>query len=129
MTNPNIRRVRLAQLIAEKYATQAAFIAATEESQSEVSGLLKEKSFGEKKARKIEKKCGLPDGWLDSAEMELPSESRIGSDLDDAVDLLNCFSKLSPKNKLIVLNMARGMVPGSVQISNNQGITADNKSK
>lgn len=61
------RRVRLAQLIAERYKSQADFVALTGESQSEVSGLLKTKSFGEKKARKLEEKCGLPTGWLDEA--------------------------------------------------------------
>jgi hypothetical protein len=31
----------------------------------EISGLLHSKSFGEKKARKIERLCNLPIGWLD----------------------------------------------------------------
>ncbi|PUA17297.1 S24 family peptidase [Glaciimonas sp. PCH181] len=64
-----IRRVRLAQLIDAEYGgSQAAFVEATGENQGEVSGLLKTKSFGEKKARKLELKCELPIGWLDSFE-------------------------------------------------------------
>lgn len=63
----DIRRTRLAQLIEEKYGgSQARFIDETGENQSEVSGLLRTKSFGERKARKLEEKCGLPVGWLDT---------------------------------------------------------------
>lgn len=65
MTIQETRRARLAQLIAERYESQADFVTQTGEAQSEISGLLKTKSFGEKKARKIEDKCGLPPGWLD----------------------------------------------------------------
>lgn len=62
----DIRRARLAQLIEEKYeGSQARFIDETGENQGEVSGLLRAKSFGERKARKLEDKCGLPKGWLD----------------------------------------------------------------
>lgn len=64
-TIQDIRRVRLAQLISERYNSQADFVSSTGENQGEVSGLLKTKSFGEKKARKIEVKAGLPIGWLD----------------------------------------------------------------
>jgi hypothetical protein len=61
-----IRRLRLAQLIQEKYeGSQAKFVDETGENQGEVSGLLRAKSFGERKARKLEEKCGLPRGWLD----------------------------------------------------------------
>jgi hypothetical protein len=63
----SIRRARLAQLIADKYhGSQAAFVDATNANQGEVSALLKSKSFGEKKARKIEGECGVPAGWLDT---------------------------------------------------------------
>lgn len=65
MTIQDTRRARLAQLIRERYDSQADFVAQSGENQSEISGLLKTKSFGEKKARKIEDRCGLPPGWLD----------------------------------------------------------------
>lgn len=61
------RRARLAQLIRERYESQADFVAKTGINQGEVSALLKNKSFGEKKARKIEADCGLPTGWLDAS--------------------------------------------------------------
>jgi len=61
----DIRRARLAQLISERYKSQADFVSQTGENQGEVSALLRDKSFGEKKARSIEAKCKLEAGWLD----------------------------------------------------------------
>jgi SOS-response transcriptional repressor LexA len=46
--------------------SQATFIEITGINQGELSGLLKEKSFGEKKARKLEELAGMPKYWLDS---------------------------------------------------------------
>lgn len=63
----DIRRARLAQLIRDRYESQADFVSKTGYNQGEVSALLKNKSFGEKKARKIEADCGLPPGWLDTS--------------------------------------------------------------
>lgn len=45
---------------------QSRFVAATDINQGELSALLKNKSFGEKKARKIETAAGMPAGWLDT---------------------------------------------------------------
>lgn len=76
----DIRRARLAQLIEERYdGSQASFVAKTGENQGEVSGLLKAKSFGEKKARKIESKCGLPIGWLDTSDVSISAKSDLKS--------------------------------------------------
>lgn len=90
MNIQDIRRERLRQLIADRYKSQADFVAATGENQGEVSALLKDKSFGEKKARKLELKCGLPAGWLDeveSAPNASPAEGRQeGGSLDPAGD-------------------------------------------
>lgn len=83
MDTQDIRRLRLAELIRDKYGSQAAFIAQTGENQGEVSALLKTKSFGEKKARKLEEKCGLPSGWLDAAQLSAEL-SEIGHDADGA---------------------------------------------
>ncbi|PHM20955.1 MAG: hypothetical protein CK604_00660 [Curvibacter sp. PD_MW3] len=41
-------------------------------SQSELSGLLRQKSFGEKKARAIEKGAGMPINYLDTPEVAGP---------------------------------------------------------
>lgn len=63
----DIRRARLAQLIEEKYeGSQAKYVDETGENQGETSALLRSKSFGERKARKIEAKANLPTGWLDT---------------------------------------------------------------
>lgn len=133
MTIQDIRRERLAKLIEDKYESQAAFITATSESQSEVSGLLREKSFGEKKARKIEVKCGLPIGWLDSLDMELPPSSagseKVGGDLDDAAALLAIFAKLSPVKRSFILDMATGMATGTISTPDAQGSASDNQSQ
>lgn len=67
----DIRRARLAQLIRERYdGSQARFVDETGENQGEVSGLLRAKSFGERKARKLEAKCQVPAGWLDIEDEE-----------------------------------------------------------
>jgi len=64
-----IRRSKLAQLIRDRFGgSQAKFVEITGENQGEVSALLRDKSFGEKKARKIEGKCGLASGWLDTPD-------------------------------------------------------------
>lgn len=63
------RRARLAELIA-RFGSQAEFCRQTGENQGEISGLLKEKSFGEKKARKLERLSGVEAGWLDLAAGE-----------------------------------------------------------
>lgn len=61
------RRRKLAQWIDTHHSgIQADFINKTGVNQGELSGLLKEKSFGEKKARKLEEQAGMPAMWLDS---------------------------------------------------------------
>ncbi len=60
-----VRRKRLALLIREKYGSQAQFIRETGINQGEISSLLKNKVFGERKARHIEALCNQPTGWLD----------------------------------------------------------------
>ncbi|CAG9184201.1 LexA family transcriptional regulator [Cupriavidus respiraculi] len=66
MTTVDNRRKRLQRLITEKYGTQAEFIRQTGENQGEISAIVRgAKGFGEKKARKLEAKAGLPTGWLD----------------------------------------------------------------
>lgn len=61
-----IRRRKLREWIDTHHAgVQASFVAKTEINQGELSGLLKNKSFGEKRARAIEKLAGMPPGYLD----------------------------------------------------------------
>ena len=65
------RRNQLSKLIQEKYKNQAGFIRETGINQGELSAILRgKKSFGEKKARKLEEDAGLPSGWLDQDHNE-----------------------------------------------------------
>lgn len=62
------RRARLRAWIDECCGgSQAQFVAVTGINQGELSGLLRTKSFGEKKARSLEATAGMPIGWLDVA--------------------------------------------------------------
>ena len=67
------RRLQLRRWIeANCGGSQAAFIASTNDgekqiNQGELSGLLGSKSFGEKRARNLEKQAGMPPNYLDQA--------------------------------------------------------------
>lgn len=59
------RRARLRAWIADHYqGVQRLFIDATGINQGELSGLLNAKSFGEKRARKLELQAGMPHNFL-----------------------------------------------------------------
>lgn len=58
------RRKRLQAWITDNFGSQAAFVAATGINQGELSGLLKSKSFGEKRAAAIETAANMPTGHL-----------------------------------------------------------------
>lgn len=71
------RRDRLRAWIDENCnGSQAQFVTVTGINQGELSGLLRQKSFGEKKARSLELAAGMPLGWLDvvssAPEVEVP---------------------------------------------------------
>ena len=76
MKNPaaHNRRLQLRKWIDERFGgVQAAFIASTNDgekqlNQGELSGLLGAKSFGEKRARSLEKQAGMPSGYLDQPQ-------------------------------------------------------------
>ena len=70
------RRARLQRWIDERHdGSQASFAAASGINQGELSGLLKRKSFGEKRAASLEFAAGMPAGYLSSAEpIEIPVE-------------------------------------------------------
>ena len=61
MNTTDLRRRNLRQWIADKYGgQQTRFAEAIAINQGELSALLKNKSFGEKKARKIEQAAQMP---------------------------------------------------------------------
>ncbi|MBA0223224.1 helix-turn-helix transcriptional regulator [Stenotrophomonas maltophilia] len=72
------RRERLQQWIAEHHGgSQASFAAATGINQGELSGLLKRKSFGEKRAASLEEIAGMPHGYLLSPLTEALPKRRV----------------------------------------------------
>jgi len=62
----SIRRKRLKQVIDERFGgRQTRFVDATGINAGELSALMRDKHFGEKKARSLEEQAGLPGGYLD----------------------------------------------------------------
>jgi phage repressor protein C with HTH and peptisase S24 domain len=79
------RRARLRAWIDQHCnGSQAQFVEMTGINQGELSGLLRTKSFGEKKARSLEVSAGMPVGWLDQVAPE--EVSRKAGDLGPAVE-------------------------------------------
>lgn len=78
MDTTTIRRKNLQLWIDEKFGgVQAEFINFTGINQGELSGLLKKKSFGEKKARSLEKLAGMPNLWLDIQTEKTPNAEEL----------------------------------------------------
>lgn len=73
------RRVQLRKWITERYPSQAAFVAAHNLNQGEISGLLRDKSFGGRKARNLEKKAEMPLRYLE--EISDPPPFRKGDNI------------------------------------------------
>ena len=107
MTIQDTRRARLAQLIAgAPYFSQAKFVQATGENQGEVSALLKDKSFGEKKARSIEKKCSLPEGWLDVEPQQPTPDEQLQRINREEADLLTLFRGTDADGRASIMQAA-----------------------
>lgn len=77
----DIRRRQLRQWIATHFdGVQSEFIKSTNDgttqiNQGELSGLLSSKSFGEKRARRLEEQAKMPRGYLDG--LQAPTSSAI----------------------------------------------------
>lgn len=70
-TIASTRRQRLRDWIDLHYeGVQAAFVASTGINQGELSALLRDKSFGEQKARKLEQQAKMPARFLDGLDQE-----------------------------------------------------------
>lgn len=66
-----VRRSRLRRVVDERYkGIQANMVRDTGTNAGELSGLLKTRFFGEKKARTLERLLALPDKWLDGVDTE-----------------------------------------------------------
>jgi phage repressor protein C with HTH and peptisase S24 domain len=107
------RRARLKEWIDSNYkGVVARFIDATDINQGEVSGLLKSKSFGEKKARSLEEKAGMPYGWLDT----LPTDKnkKEGAEkltLEEHLPPGAFFASTSKLNTIPVIGKGMGGLP------------------
>lgn len=97
------RRLKLQHLIDTAFGgSQASFIAKTDINQGELSGLLRNKSFGEKKARKIEQQAGVNSGYLDSPIGE-------GSLDQNKAELLAIYDKLPTNLKRTIVEQASAL--------------------
>lgn len=77
MDKEKTRRTNLNALIEDRFnGKQASFVEATGANQGEISTLISGKrTFGERKARKLEKLANLPDGWLDRKNIGIPIQA------------------------------------------------------
>jgi len=77
------RRQRLQQWIDERFhGKQVDFVRATGINQGELSGLLKEKSFGEKRATAIERAAGMPGGYLSDGSTKVSTVAELATPSD-----------------------------------------------
>lgn len=86
------RRRRLKHWIDTRHdGIQSGFVSATGINQGELSGLLRAKSFGEKRARSLEQAAGMPAGYLDAsdgvAEDSTPISPSLSHDQQAILDL------------------------------------------
>lgn len=72
-----LRRKNLRQWIRDHYKNQAEFVSRHELNQGEISALMRDKAFGEVKARNLEQICNMPHMYLDGADE--PKFSRLRS--------------------------------------------------
>ena len=128
------RRARLRLWINTHFdGSQAAFIADAAEhdhqlNQGEISGLLKKKSFGEKRARALELVARMSPGWLDRTAEPLTNEailkSKVASlkvmqrqaDMDDAntleaIEIMRSLALADRRGAVTVLKMYAQNVP------------------
>lgn len=98
------RRRNLQALIDRDYGgSQARFIEATKIAASEVSGLLRNKHFGEKKARAIELAAGVPYQYLDRVFPEQRGPRMIAGEPDVGDQVAAVVRTMSPAGQWIAL--------------------------
>ncbi|MDO8293039.1 MAG: hypothetical protein Q7T29_09290 [Gallionella sp.] len=97
------RRSKLQHIIDTQFGgVDANFIKKTGINQGELSGLLKKKSFGEKKARNIEKQANLSAGYLD-----MPIDNDKFS--EEKTELLRLYDNISDNLKHALVEQARAL--------------------
>ncbi|MCF7522181.1 3,4-dihydroxy-2-butanone-4-phosphate synthase [Neisseria sp. ZJ106] len=89
MNITELRRCNLRQWIDRHYAgQQSRFVEAIAINQGELSALLKNKSFGEKKARKIEAAAGMPPMWLDNEHLSTSPNTHEQSEMNTPISTI-----------------------------------------
>lgn len=104
------RRLRLKQWIDAHFdGVPARFIDRIDINQGELSGLLREKSFGEKKARSIELKAGMPKGYLDSTNDD---EALVENLADNEIIINQYHDAIGAMGEGLVLRGETGQITG-----------------
>lgn len=113
------RRKALARWIKERFdGVQAAFIASTKDAsgatinQGELSALLKNKSFGEKRARALEVQAGMPDDYLVRPEefAQLSADDLAAYSVAQQPGIAQLFNKLNKKNQSSIVDMINALI-------------------
>ena len=112
------RRAQLRKWIDKNFGgSQALFIAATNNgdkqiNQGELSGLLRDKSFGEKRARSLELQAGMPTGYLEEKPVNpFAKVAEISSNSPIETTTGWPFSKVTLR-RILDLKMALGQRKG-----------------
>jgi len=128
-----LRRKNLRRLIDEKYnGSQAMMVDAIDINQGELSSLLKTKSFGEKKARSLEIKAWIPNGWLDTdhdndetvntdqVNLKQPANDDHGSGAlsPDELAMLQKYRQLSQREKTAAQAVVDAFIEPTMKKSN-----------
>ncbi|MCG9075389.1 S24 family peptidase [Laribacter hongkongensis] len=101
------RRARLRLWIDQHCAgSQAQFVSQTGINQGELSGLLRTKSFGEKKARSLEGMVGMPSGWLDQPMVE--GDTDVRPSFGPAIQ--------TPLRPVVVVDSDEEVLPGMIAV-------------
>jgi len=106
------RRERLRQWIETNHkGSQTAFARITGIHQAEISRLLRDKSFGEKRAAAIERLAGMPEGYLVNPltpdELVAPAGNSLAK---DEAELLRRYRAASAEARRILLAAARATI-------------------
>jgi transcriptional regulator with XRE-family HTH domain len=114
MTDRDVRRRRLNDLVSE-FGSQQALADRLEVEQNYISQLLRgKKAFGEKTARKIEIRTGKPPGWLDEENSPSAASSSDGWPFSSIDKVL--WDRLSPQQKReIEASFARQVLGANIE--------------
>lgn len=140
------RRLRLKSIIDKRFGgKQSRFVEEFDINAGELSGLLRSKHFGEKKARSLEAMLGLPEFWMDgladenSLEVNEPrAEYSVNADLtvawnlllpDEQAALLADIKSRAAHNKAVMDMLAAKPNPAQTETQGNTVRASDRRQK